>query len=118
MLSHSGKPLPSQDYFVQTCGRIMRSHAYFYYGKESPNGVIANCDTLPQSALETRILTIRGIQVMVDRDLAEICIHKKYRNPFGFLQGGAPWCPLTFKATAKVTLFLESPIGDPRSGRG
>ena len=34
MLSHSGKPLPSQDYFVQTCGRKMRSHAYFYYGKE------------------------------------------------------------------------------------
>ena len=24
---------------------------------ESPNGVIANCDNLPQSALETRILT-------------------------------------------------------------
>ena len=39
---------------------------------ESPNGVIANCDNLPQSALETRILTIRGIQVMLDRDLAEL----------------------------------------------
>lgn len=41
-------------------------------GMESPNGVIANCDNLPQSALETRILTIRGIQVMLDRDLAEL----------------------------------------------
>ena len=41
-------------------------------GMESPNGVIANCDNLPRSALETRILTIRGIQVMLDRDLAEI----------------------------------------------
>ena len=39
---------------------------------ESPNGVIANCDNLPQSVLETRILTIRGIQVMLDRDLAEL----------------------------------------------
>lgn len=41
-------------------------------GMESPNGVIANCDNLPQSVLETRILTIRGIQVMLDRDLAEL----------------------------------------------
>lgn len=40
-------------------------------GMESPNVVIANCDNLPQSALETRILTIRGIQVMLDRDVFE-----------------------------------------------
>ncbi len=32
--------------------------------------VIANCDSLPQSAVETRILTIRGQQVIIDRDLA------------------------------------------------
>ena len=32
--------------------------------------VIANCDSLPQSAVETRILTIRGQQVIIDRALA------------------------------------------------
>ena len=39
-------------------------------GMESPNGVIANCDNLPQSAIESKILTIRGQQVIIDRDLA------------------------------------------------
>ena len=39
-------------------------------GVESPNGVIANCDNLPQNAVETRILTVRGQQVIIDRDLA------------------------------------------------
>ena len=38
----------------------------------SQEGVIAICDNLPQNALETRILTIRGVQVMLDRDLAEL----------------------------------------------
>lgn len=31
-----------------------------------------NCDNLPLSAVESRILTIRGIQVMLDKDLAEL----------------------------------------------
>ena len=38
----------------------------------SQEGVIANCDNPPQNALETRILAIRGVQVMLDRDLAEL----------------------------------------------
>ena len=45
-------------------------------GMESPNGVIANCDNLPQSALETRILTIRGIQVKLDRDLQSSMVYQ------------------------------------------
>ena len=39
-------------------------------GIESPNGVITNCDNLPQNAIESKILTIRGQQVIIDRDLA------------------------------------------------
>ena len=39
--------------------------------KES-SGVIANCDNLPQVSVEDKIFTIRGMQVIVDRDLAEL----------------------------------------------
>ena len=42
-------------------------------------GVIAICDNLPQNAVETRILTIRGAQVMLDRDLAELYGVPTYR---------------------------------------
>lgn len=31
---------------------------------------VANCDNIPQNAVETRIITIRGHQVIIDRDLA------------------------------------------------
>lgn len=34
--------------------------------------VIANCDNLPQVSAEDKIFTIRGLQVIVDRDLAEL----------------------------------------------
>ena len=33
---------------------------------------IANCDILPQSSVESRIFTIRGVQVIIDKDLAEL----------------------------------------------
>ena len=33
---------------------------------------IANCDILPQPSVESRILTIRDVQVILDRDLAEL----------------------------------------------
>ena len=36
----------------------------------SQEGIIANCNNLPHNALEMRILTIRGIQVMLNRDLS------------------------------------------------
>ena len=42
-------------------------------------GVIAICDNLPQNAVETRIITIRGAQVMLDRDLAELYGVPTYR---------------------------------------
>ena len=45
----------------------------------TPMEVIANCDNLPQNALETRIFTIRGIQIMLDRDLAELYRLQTYR---------------------------------------
>lgn len=38
--------------------------------KESSE-VIANCDNLPQGVVESRIFTIRGVEVILDRDLAE-----------------------------------------------
>ncbi len=34
--------------------------------------VVANCDNPATISIENRILTIRGLQVMVDRDLAEL----------------------------------------------
>lgn len=33
--------------------------------------VIANCDNLSQGIVESRIFTIRGVEVILDRDLAE-----------------------------------------------
>ena len=33
---------------------------------------VANCDHLPQPSVESRILTIRDVQVILDRDLAEL----------------------------------------------
>ena len=33
---------------------------------------VANCDHLPQLSVESRILTIRDVQVILDRDLAEL----------------------------------------------
>ena len=33
---------------------------------------IANCDILPQPSVESRILTIRSVQVILDRDLADL----------------------------------------------
>ena len=39
-------------------------------GKDVDIKVIANCDHLEQKAVENRILNIRGVQVIVDRDLA------------------------------------------------
>jgi len=33
---------------------------------------IANCDILPQSSVESRIFTIRGVQVIIDKNLAEL----------------------------------------------
>ena len=39
---------------------------------KEPSEVIANCDNLPQVSAEDKIFTIRGIQVIVDRDLAEL----------------------------------------------
>lgn len=35
------------------------------------NEAIANCDNLSQGNVESRIFTIRGVQVILDRDLAE-----------------------------------------------
>ena len=40
--------------------------------KDSPEGVVAICDNLSHNAVESRILTVRGVQVMLDRDLAEL----------------------------------------------
>ena len=34
--------------------------------------VVTNCDHLPQLSVESRILTIRDVQVILDRDLAEL----------------------------------------------
>ena len=34
--------------------------------------VVTNCDHLPQLSVESRILTIRDMQVILDRDLAEL----------------------------------------------
>ena len=34
--------------------------------------VVANCDHLSQPSVESRILTIRDVQVILDRDLAEL----------------------------------------------
>ena len=34
--------------------------------------VVANCDHLSQPSVESRIFTIRGIQVIIDKDLAEL----------------------------------------------
>lgn len=39
---------------------------------EKSSEVIANCDNLQQVSAEDKIFTIRGIQVIVDRDLAEL----------------------------------------------
>lgn len=36
------------------------------------SNVIADCDNLPQISVDDKIFTIRGIQVIVDRDLAEL----------------------------------------------
>lgn len=33
---------------------------------------VANCDHLPQLSVESRIFTIRGVQVIIDKDLAEL----------------------------------------------
>ena len=33
---------------------------------------VANCDHLPQPSVESRIFTIRGVQVIIDKDLAEL----------------------------------------------
>ena len=33
---------------------------------------VANCDHLPQLSVESRILTIRDVQVILDRDLADL----------------------------------------------
>ena len=33
---------------------------------------VANCDHLPQPSVENRIFTIRGVQVIIDKDLAEL----------------------------------------------
>lgn len=34
--------------------------------------ISANCDILTQPSVESRIFTIRGVQVIIDKDLAEL----------------------------------------------